>query len=118
MISKLNTIKPEKNEVLELALAYYQLSHFFNPLRLETLFSALSVLVKDMLGKKIESRLETADLKNKTCEIMKIRDRKFDPKKFELDWIECYSNERNSISHGRQSNLVALKNQEYVRYCQ
>ena len=114
-LHKLSNIATDKKEVLELALAYYQLSHYHNPLRLETLFSSMSVLIKDLLGKENSYHLETKEFRNKIVEVMKTRDPKFDINQFSLDWEECYTNERNSISHGRPTHLAALKNQEYMR---
>ena len=114
-LHKLSNIAADKKEVLELALAYHQLSHDFNPLRLETLFSSLSVLIKDLLGMKNIEYLPTDKFMNKVAKVMKERDSKFDTTQFLSDWVECYTNERNSISHGRPTNLIALKTQEYMR---
>ena len=115
VLPKLSKINADKKEVIELALAYYQLSHYFNPLRLETLFSSMAVLIKDLLSKENSYHLKTEEFKDKVIEVMKIKDSKFDVNRFHSDWQECYTNERNSISHGRPTNLVALKNQEYLR---
>jgi hypothetical protein len=115
VLPKLSNIASDKKEVVELALAYYQLSHHYNPLRLETLFSSMSVLIKDLLGKENSYYLKTEIFMNKVAEVMKTRDSNLDIHQFSLDWNECYTNERNSISHGRPTNLVALKNKEYMR---
>ncbi|WP_458746039.1 hypothetical protein [Candidatus Nitrosocosmicus sp. T] len=115
VLPKLSKINTDKKGVMELALAYYQLSHYFNPLRLETLFSSMSVLIKDLLGEENSYHLETKEFRNKIAEVMKIKDSKFDVHQFNSDWQECYTVERNSISHGRPTNLIALKNQEHMK---
>jgi len=45
VLPKLSSITADKKEVLGLVLTYCQLSHCYNPLRLETLFSSMSVLI-------------------------------------------------------------------------
>jgi hypothetical protein len=54
----------DKKEVLELALAYYKISDYTNPLRIESLFSCMSVLARDLLNKGSDGYVNTLDLKN------------------------------------------------------
>lgn len=113
ILTKLVSIKSEKNDNLHLALAYYQLSNYFNPLRLETLFSSLTVLIRDILGK---DKIITSELKDTISSILKNTGPNFDHSRFEIDWNECYTNERCSISHGRLSKLIDVRNEsEYFR---
>jgi len=113
VLPKLTSIRSEKNEILNLALAYYQLSNYFNPLRLETLFSSLTVLIRDISGK---DKIITSELKDTIAGILQKMEPNFDRSSFEIDWNECYTNERCSISHDRLSKLIDVRNEsEYSK---
>jgi hypothetical protein len=62
VLSKISQIKPEKKDVLDLALAYYRLCYYDNPIRLLTLFSSLNVLARYLLNMKVNDHLKTDDL--------------------------------------------------------
>lgn len=47
-LAKINSIKPEKQDKLDLALAYYKLGEYKNPLRIESYFSSMTVLVREV----------------------------------------------------------------------
>jgi hypothetical protein len=72
------------------------------PFRLGALFSSMSILIKDLLGKKDSHHLVTIEFKNKVAEVMKTRDSNFETNQFYLHWDECYINERNSFHMGYQ----------------
>lgn len=50
-LAKINSMKPEKKDILDLALAYYKLGEDKNPLRIECFFSNITVLVRDLWKK-------------------------------------------------------------------
>lgn len=107
-LPKMLNILPQKKDTLDLALAYYQLTHYFNPLRLEALFSCLTVLVRDISG---SDYVDTAQLKNTIKDVLQKNDSNFDINKFEQDWSECYKNERCSIAHEKISKVINLENE-------
>jgi hypothetical protein len=60
-LSKIALIPKEKKAVLDLALAYYKLSYYRNPVRIQTLFSCISVIIRNLIG---NDYLKTPELKN------------------------------------------------------
>jgi hypothetical protein len=106
-LPKMLHILPQKKDTQDLALAYYQLTHYFNPLRLEALFSCLTVLVRDISG---SGYVDTDQLKNTVKDVLQ-KDSNFEINKFEQDWSDCYKNERCSIAHGKISKLINLENE-------
>lgn len=101
-LSKIASIKHER-ETLDLALAYYKLGEYSNPLRIEAFFSCITVLTRSLLHK---DKVETNDLKKQIKDVLKQRDINFDEPAFEIDWQKSYSDERCSIAHGRGSKLI------------
>ena len=71
-LSKIESLNAEKQEVLDLALAYYKLVEYTNPLRIESFFSSITVLVRNMLGKKKDGKVKTSQLKNKIRDILNL----------------------------------------------
>jgi hypothetical protein len=71
-LSKIESLNAEKQEVLDLALAYYKLGEYTNPLRIESFFSSITVLVRNMLGKKKDGKVKTSQLKNKIRDILNL----------------------------------------------
>jgi hypothetical protein len=108
-LSKIESLNAEKQEVLDLALAYYKLGEYANPLRIESFFSCLTVLVRNLLGKKRNGKIRTAQLKNKIKDVLKETDTSFDENQFEKDWIDSYSDERCSIAHGLGNKLIDIR---------
>jgi hypothetical protein len=101
-LSKIASISAEK-ETLDLALTYYKLGEYSNPLRIESFFSCMTVLTRSLLKKDY---VDTKDLKMKIKDILQQRDSKFDELMFEDHWKNSYSDERCSIAHGKGSKLI------------
>ena len=101
-LSKIASICAEK-QTLDLALAYYKLGEYNNPLRIESLFSCMTVLTRSLLNKDY---VDTKDLKMKIRDVLEQRDSKFDELMFEEHWKNSYSDERCSIAHGKGSKLI------------
>lgn len=111
VLSKLGSIIGNKKDVLDLALAYYRLGHYNNPLRIESFFSCLTVLIRDLSSSQY---ISTSILKEETKAILRKRNSQFDDNKFDKDWTECYADERCSIAHGHGSKLIDVsKSSEY-----
>ena len=103
-LAKMNSIKPDKKDILDLALAYYKLGEDKNPLRIECLFSSMTVLVRELLGR---DHVYTTDLKDNIKLILRKRDPTiFDESNFNTQWDEYYVDERCAITHGRGSKLI------------
>jgi hypothetical protein len=103
-LAKINSIKPEKRDTLDLALAYYKLGEYNNPLRIECFFSSITVLVRELLGK---DKVKTSDLKDYIKLVLRKRDPTvFNESTFNTQWDEYYVDERCSIAHGRGSKLI------------
>lgn len=112
-LSKIDSIIESKKDILDLALAYYRLGHYNNPLRIESFFSCLTVIIRELSN---NSYVSTNTLKEKTKSILQNRNGKFDENKFNREWEECYADERCSIAHGHASKLVNVsKSNEYER---
>jgi hypothetical protein len=107
-ISKIKSISADKLDLLELALAYYSLGYYDNPLRIEAFLSCLTVIIRNILGIPEQENVKTRDLKNGIKQILLDRDSNFDTDKFEKAWQDCYVDERCSIVHGRGSRLVDI----------
>jgi hypothetical protein len=108
-LAKINSIKPEKKDTLDLALAYYKLGEYKNPLRIECFFSSMTVLIRDLWKKELpkNEKVITDFLKEKIKLILKDRDPNiFDETKFYDQWKEYYIDERCSIVHGKGSKLI------------
>jgi hypothetical protein len=103
ILSAVASMIPTKLQPLDLALAYYKLGEYSNPLRIESFFSSMTVIVRILLSK---DKVKTEDLKNQIKTILKQNNPIFDEQVFEQDWKNCYANERCSIAHGRGSNLI------------
>ena len=108
-LSKIESLSAEKREVLDLALAYYKLGKYANPLRIESFFSCKTVLARNLLGKKKKGKVRTSQLKNKIKDVFKETKASFDEKQFKKDWKDCYSDERCSIAHGLGSKLIDVR---------
>ena len=112
-LSKIGTISDNNKDTLDLALAYYRLGHYTNPLRIESFFSCLTVLIRKLSN---NTHVSTNTLKEQTKSILQKRNSKFDENKFNTEWEECYADERCSIAHGHASKLVDVsKANEYER---
>jgi len=107
-ISKIKSISKDKMDLLDLALAYYSLGYYDNPLRIEAFFSCLTVIIRDVLGIPEKDDVKTSSLKKGIKEILMERDSNFDDDKFEKAWRDCYADERCSIVHGRGSRLIDI----------
>jgi hypothetical protein len=70
-LSKVTSLHSDKLEVMDQALAYYKLSKYNNPLRIESLFSCMTTIVRSLLGK---NHVSMSDLKQKTKEILRQTD--------------------------------------------
>ena len=105
-LSKLESIEPGKIVVLDLALAYYKMGEYANPLRIESFFSCMTVLARDLLNKNPNDDVKTNQLKNSIKHVYLQTSNKFDESRFDQEWIDCYSDERCSIAHGRGSKLI------------
>ena len=65
-LSKIETIDPGKLEVLNLALAYYKLGEYANPLRIESFFSLYdSIASGTCLIKTLVKTSKQSEVKNK-----------------------------------------------------
>jgi hypothetical protein len=98
-----------KKEVLDLALAYYKISEYTNPLRIESLFSCMTVLARDLDYKRPDGHVYTSDLKNSIKNALRQRTSNFDESQFDKDWEDFYSDERCSIAHGKGSRLIDIR---------
>jgi hypothetical protein len=101
-LTKIASISTER-DTLDLALAYYKLGEYSNPLRIEAFFSCITVLTRSLLSK---DKVETSDLKKHVRDVLKQRDSKFNESTFEIDWQNSYPEERCAIAHGRGSKLI------------
>jgi hypothetical protein len=95
-LSKVTSLDSDKLEVMDLALAYYKLSKYNNPLRIESLFSCMTTIVRSLLGK---NHVSTSDLKQKIKEILRQTDAKFSESEFDNNWKDFYLEERCSLAH-------------------
>ena len=108
-LTKIKSLKSEKEPTLDLALAYYQLGQYKNPLRIESFFSSMTVLIRDLWTKELPKKDEvtTAFLKEKIKLILKDRNPTiFHESEFYNQWKEYYVDERCSIAHGRGSKII------------
>ena len=108
-LAKMNSVKPDKKDILDLALAYYKLGEDKNPLRIECFFSSVIVLIRDLWIIELYNNndVDTKFLKKKIKLIIKDRDLKiFDEATFSKEWKEYYIDERCSIAHGKGSKLI------------
>ncbi len=105
-LSNIPSLDPDKLEVMDLAFAYYKLSEYDNPLRIESLFSCMTTIVRSLLGKNYVS---TSDLKQKIKEILRQSDATFSETVFDNNWKDFYIDERCSIVHGSGSKLVDVR---------
>lgn len=113
VLTRIESIKNSKRDLLDLAIAYYRLSYKDNPLRIECFFSCLTVLIRDISGTE---HVITSTLKKGIKSILAKKASNFDEKKFEEDWEKCYAEERCSIAHGRGSRLIDMrKSTEYEK---
>jgi hypothetical protein len=95
--------------VLDLALAYYKISDYANPLRIESLFSCMAVLAHDLGYKNPKGYVNTCDLRNSIKDVLRQRTSKFNELQFDQDWKNFYSKERCSIFHGKGSKLINVR---------
>jgi hypothetical protein len=113
-LSKIDSITGNKKDTLDLALAYYRLGNYDNPLRIESFFSCLTVLIRDLSNLSNKAHVPTSMLREQTKLILRKRNSQFDENKFYREWEECYANERCSIAHGHGSKLIDVsKSNEY-----
>jgi hypothetical protein len=52
-LEKMKSLKPGKQDKLDLALAYYKLGEYKNPLPIECFFSSMTVLIRDLWKKDL-----------------------------------------------------------------
>lgn len=102
----------DKMKSLELALAYYKISEYANPLRIESLFSSMTVFARDLRNKGPNGYIETWELKQSIKDVLRQRTGKFDESQFDKDWASVYSDERCSISHGKGNRLIDIRTLE------
>ena len=108
-LRKMKSLKPEKQDKLDLALAYYKLGEYKNPLRIESFFSSMTVLIRDIWQKELPKGdyVSTTVLQEKIKTILRDRNpTTFDESKFDKEWQKCYPEERCSIVHGKGSKLI------------
>jgi hypothetical protein len=109
-LSNIASIKAaDKKEVLDLALAYYKISEYANPLRIEALFSCMTVLARDLGYKRSDGYVNTCNLKKSIKDVLHQRTSNFDETQFDQDWRSFYSDERCNISHGKGSKLINIR---------
>ena len=109
VLAKMYSIRSDKQDTLGLALAYYKLGEYKNPLRIESFFSSMTVLVRDIWKDEFtkSDNIPTKDLKEKIRLVLSKRNAStFDVITFYRQWNDCYADERCSIAHGRGSKLV------------
>ena len=76
----MNSIKIDRQKTLDLALAYYKMGEFKNPLRIESVLSSITVLVRDMWRDELPDKgkdkndVPTIFLKKKIKFVLMIRD--------------------------------------------
>ena len=107
-ISKIKSISKDKTDLLDLALAYYSLGYYDNPLRIEAFFSCLTVIIRNILGISEKENVITPELKGGIKKILVEKDPNFGNDKFEEAWKDCYGDERCSIVHGHGSRLIDI----------
>jgi hypothetical protein len=75
-LAKMNSIKPDKKGILDLALAYCKLGEDRNPLRIECFFSSMTVLIRDLWINELSKNddVDTKFLKRKIKLILKDKD--------------------------------------------
>jgi hypothetical protein len=108
-LTKINSVQPDKKDILDLALAYYKLGEYKNPLRIESFFSSMTVLIRDIWKNELpkNEKVITSFLKAKINLILEERDPKiFEKTTFDDLWNEYYIEERCSIVHGKGSKLI------------
>lgn len=105
-LSNIASLDSDKLEVMDLALGYYKVSEYDNPLRIESLFSCMTTVVHSLPGR---DRILTSDLKQKIKEILRQTDTKFSETEFDNNWKDFYVDERCCIVHGAGSKLVDVK---------
>jgi hypothetical protein len=67
VLTKMNSIKTNRQKTLDLALAYYKLGEFKNPLRIESFLSSITVIVRDTWkDEKYKDRVPTNFLKKRS----------------------------------------------------
>ncbi len=84
-LSKLELLDPGKMEVLDLGLAYYKMSEYANPLRIESFFSCITVLARELLNKGSHSNVTTRELKDSIKDVYRLTSSKFDESQFDQD---------------------------------
>lgn len=84
-LSNIASLNTDKSEVMDLAFAYYKLGEYNNPLRIESFFSCMTVIVRKLV-KNDNEYISTSELKNKIKDILKLNNSKFDESQFERDW--------------------------------
>jgi hypothetical protein len=67
----MESLSAEKQEVLDLALAYYKLGEYANPLRIESFFSCMTVIVRDLLNRNPNDDVYTSEIRNKIKDIFR-----------------------------------------------
>lgn len=89
-------------------MAYYKLGEYKNPLRIESFFSSMTVLIRDLWKKELpkEDYVSTSVLQEKIKLILRDRNPTFDEAEFDEEWKKCYPEERCSIVHGKGSKLI------------
>lgn len=105
----MNSVKSDKNDILDLALVYYKLGEDKNPLRIESFFSSITVLVRDLWRKDLSRNdyVSAPFMQEKIKVILRNRSlTPFDEKEFDDEWKKCYPEERCSIAHGKGSKLI------------
>jgi len=123
LLNRIGSLPQERMNVVDLALLYLKLSSRRNPLRIESLFSSMTVIIRDLYPDKIGNKYDpehvaTSLLKNGIKEILKCNVG-FDEMQFDKQWTECYLDERCSIAHGKKSTILDIsrkyESEELVR---
>jgi hypothetical protein len=113
-LNKIASLPKDRKQILDLAFKYYKISDIGNPLRIESFFSCIAVVIRNILGKEIDGYLSMDDLKFNLSSILRLKDPKFSQVGFEKSWTNSHSDERNNIAHGRPSRLTDItKLKEY-----
>ena len=61
-LAKMNSLSHEKQDKLDLALAYYKLGEYKNLLRIESFFSSMTVIVRDIWRSELLKRFKKDDV--------------------------------------------------------
>ena len=113
IISMIQTLNPEKKNVLDLALMYLKIGNYDNPFRLSSLFSSISVITRDKHKDEGKNEdIEFTHMESLVKQIVKENNHEFIKSEFHRAWKSCRM-ERHSIEHGYPSSLIDINTTEY-----